>query len=135
MRRPIKRACRVCGVGVETMFLPQHEQACANRQRQARAAERQERFAELDGPALVSLIGSLAKFSPEWRDAEAERQRRVAEAIRRNPELTGGDPRPAEQVEPCGCPRQGRADGNGWHRDACPARAVELDQPHYRSAR
>lgn len=31
VRRPIKRACRFCGIGVATMFLPQHEQACAKR--------------------------------------------------------------------------------------------------------
>lgn len=90
MRRQLLRRCRVCGVGQPTQFLPQHEQACAERQRAARAAERQERFAHLDAAALVGLIDSLERFSPEWRDAESERQRRVAEAIRRNPAATGG---------------------------------------------
>lgn len=38
----------------------------------------------------------------------------------------------APDTEPCGCLRQGRDDGDGWHRDGCPAREIELDQPSRR---
>jgi hypothetical protein len=35
---------------------------------------------------------------------------------------------PAE-LEICGCPRQGRPDGRGWHLDTCRHRQLELEQP------